>query len=228
MKSIALLLLTASTCLMAAPEGEDPPAPPFLKDLPAQASVTRAFSSGNPDGADKSSGLFIEERSLTEKSGDVRRVTVTFLGREKPQILWVKGGIGMGVHPLDPARELTTGLPIDPTSCDLASDFPDAAWVALRNFRGMAVLGEKKCRLHEDDLPVRMVAMGDESVANYNFPFGKVRAWIDEETRWPVQIQIGNRITKFTYGPPPGALAFPDPYLRQLKFMELGRQGRLR
>ena len=49
MKSIALLLLTASTCLMAAPEGEDPPAPPFLKDLPAQASVTRAFSSGNPD-----------------------------------------------------------------------------------------------------------------------------------------------------------------------------------
>ena len=135
----------------------------------------------------------------------------------------------MGVHPLDPTREVTTGLPIDPTSSDLASDFPDVDWVSLKNFKGMAAVGGKKCRLHEDDLPPRKVSEIDgQPLLNYTFPYGEVRAWIDEETRLPVQVQIGEQITAFTYGPPPGILALPDAYIQQLKLMQLGRQGRLR
>lgn len=119
------------------------------------------------------------KEEVVTKAGSVARLKQTWTDGRQTEGWSINGLRIVNPRNLPPGRFTMEKPPVasaDPAPAG-AQDFPDLAWVAAENFRGMVSFEGRSCRLHEASILWQTDAPEP------------VRAWICDETRLPAAIE---------------------------------------
>lgn len=119
-------------------------------------------------------------------------VTVDTSGAKIEQ--WSDGNVRLGAEGGRPPSHAPSPT-VDPLYLDFNKGFPDMDWISLAAFTGKQSMGGHSCLA---------------------FAKGDMKAWVDSETRYPVQWQRGGETRIFRQLPPPTSMLTIPPNFAQV------------
>lgn len=193
-----------------------PPPPPYLKAAPKMSAWTVQFGEAQAASQQKSAtGSRIRQINVVRTKA--LRLVVFTCGDGRREELWSNGTCFVA----NSAGSATlTGFFMAPESLEeqyQVSDFPEFRWVSKHNYVGTVELEQRPCLVFQGvDFSKKLADWrvdqpGGEKPVSKPVAEKMMTAWIDAETRLPVQWALGNEVRKVIFTPPPsGMLTVPE------------------
>lgn len=194
------------------------PSPPFVaKNGPDPGKWSIAFNYSTKDPSARPTARAVMGQRITRldvtKTGDLKQETASFIGGASIDA-WFQGG---AMVLKDPGYEHKIVRRNEPSG----GDFPEFKWITSDSFQGTKEAEGKICDVFKSDfyalqfadpgLYSAALAQGADIDLGSKMP---VVAYIDQSTKLPVKLTIGDDSRVYTFAPGPGTpLIMPQDYL---------------
>ncbi len=219
---IALLVSSLYPAMGQQPQATPPPIPrpPFLKRAPDSSQWLVSVATGQTDPSrPKDLPVKYDKRMLVTKSGPIRwEITVDGSGTRLSD-RWCEGNVQTLLFPgkTDPVV-IVQGATLSWNGAAggfadyTKTDFPGFEWISKKNYVGMQTISGIDCIVFHSDpaggtggmaLPAASPTADGAPPAAPPIPQTGVTAYIEEDNRMPVLLQIEKETTTYQMRPPP-------------------------